>query len=633
MSAPSPALPPFGWSLITSHTDTAPVWTPGSFDDLYAYLQKHVRLIEVTHEQYAAADEATQKRLKNGPALIFAAFTRPGVRTDAEVAYVTALAFDVDEQHVELALLRAVLAGYSVIIYESLRSTPGRRRWRVIIELARPCSVEEYGRAFDHWARLIPGVAKQVRGASKLWYLRQRLKDAASCQCVRLAGQPWDPGEAATAAVSSREAMFKHIQLPADAPVAEGQRNSQLSRYAASVVGDCEDEAELYMTLSHKNQQYAKPLPESEVRGVARQTWGARAKLGWQRPSSPGEPASEEAAGGAVDLDALLDTDHGEVPWVVQDTLTYGAHLLVGRPKGGKSWLTMDMVLGVGNGGQFLGAQATRAQVLWIAGEDTQASLGRRLRVRGERAGGAVAVHTMETLKAERALWPEDFSFQDFLRGYLTGHPEVRLVVIDTQKTCEAIWAAEQIDRKRFASIVDVAYQDVRLYDAIGQEHRACIVLVHHAGKMKANKGADYHERINLPTTSVAGATASMVLADPDERDLNDEDDHRRVFALRGRHIIREAPLLIELALGRARRLALYQEHVQSAAQAEVFEAIEALLTEGEVTTIEAVAKLTGKHKNTVQGALRRAAKVPGGMTWKGRLLVVKPGKGLYWGR
>lgn len=344
----------------------------------------------------------------------------------------------------------------------------------------------------------------------------------------------------------------------------------------------------------------------------------------------PIAPVSDDGVG--IDLNTLLAADIGPVPWIVQDMLTFGAHLLVGRPKGGKSWITMEMAYAVGNGGQFLGLQAHRGHVLWIAAEDTSASLGRRLQIRNERARG-ITVMTMESLKAERARWEGEITFEQWLRGYLEEHREVDLVIMDTHETVEAMWNMEQIDTKRSAGVTQVAYQKSRIYDALGVEMEACIVLVHHSRKRNGKEVTDYHELINLPATVVAGSTASLVLSDLPDRDVHDEDNHKRIFATRGRHIIKELPLLIELKDARATLLGVYSEVTQTEAQSEVLACIEALLGEQEVTNIAEVAAELGKHKSTVQGALARARDDRGQLLWKGRKLIVTAGRkgGIKW--
>jgi hypothetical protein len=356
---------------------------------------------------------------------------------------------------------------------------------------------------------------------------------------------------------------------------------------------------------------------------------------------SPHEPpvrikGDDNAPG--IDISDLLDHEPGDVPWIVQDLMTYGAHLLVGRPKGGKSWITMDMVYACANAGTFLGMQARKCGVLWLSAEDSNDTLARRLKVRKERASG-VTIMTRENLKAERATWDDDANdFSVWLRDYLVKHPDIGLVIVDTHTTVESIWKREAIDERRSASVVAQAYQMSRIYEDIGHETQTCIVLVHHAAKLKNMRAGivDYHELVNLPATVVAGATASLVLADPPDRDLHDEDDHRRIFAMRGRNIIKEVPLLIELKDARAKLLGTYVEVTQSETQAETMAALEALLAEQEPdakgerwVTYKALAQAIDKHEKTIAGHFKAMKKDPKKLVWKGAWRVeLKQGKG-----
>jgi hypothetical protein len=625
---------PFNFCTIEGRFDTKPSHHASTFAGLAEYLSTHVRMVTLTREQYLKLSKPEQAEVKDGPAIILAGFKRDGVRTDDAVDHTTGIGLDVDEQHVELDELKALLDGHAAIIYESANSTTNARRWRVLLPYDAPCLPDLHERAFEFWHARIPGVGQASRNPSRLWYAVTQFAKSTKRIFEVVEGKPFDPRALTKRKVSSRDALFRNIKPPADEPAAEGARNAQLSRYAASIVQQCETQSELFGMLAEKNCEYDPPLPDKEVRQMAAHKWKVRTKFGWRADAFETHEEVESDDGGdapGFDANDLLDYNAGEVPWIVQDVMTYGAHLLVGRPKGGKSWITLDMAYAVANGGTFLGQQARKAGVLWISGEDTKASLSRRLKVRNERFAQAPLVMTSESLKAERAKW-ESCSFDAWLRGFLEAHPGIGLVIMDTHATIEATWAHEAIDEKRNASIVAQAYQMSRIYEDIGQETETCIVLVHHAAKRRGKDVTDYHELINLPATVVAGSTASLVLADPPDRDIHDEDDHRRVFAVRGRHIIGEAPLLIELRDGRAGLLGIYHEIRQTEAQAEVLEAIEALLEDQDSTTIAEVASVLGKHKNTVQGALRRAAKAGGGtIKWKGRVLEVKQAKGIRW--
>jgi RecA-family ATPase len=330
------------------------------------------------------------------------------------------------------------------------------------------------------------------------------------------------------------------------------------------------------------------------------------------------------------DLYDLFLLNPGGVPWIVEGMLTHGAHLLVGRPKGGKSWLTLDLAYACAAGGAFLDKPTREVGVLWIAAEDTLEGLGRRVRVRGELPPkGNVIVMTMEALRAERGRCPNSLTFQQWLRAFLSAQPGIEVVIMDTHATVEAIWSGEAGDTRKI-SVVDKAYDATRQYDQIGLDTQTCIVLVHHQGKMKNNTGTDYHERVNLPAVVVAGATGSIVLADLPDKDIHEEEDYQRVVALRGRHI-RDEVLQIELRNGKAQLLGSYIEMKQSETQQDVLNALESLLRERGWPTKEAwatfkeIAQELGKHERTVAASFKTMRKDPAKLRWKDHAVVTKP--------
>jgi hypothetical protein len=355
-----------------------------------------------------------------------------------------------------------------------------------------------------------------------------------------------------------------------------------------------------------------------------------------QERGSPREPATKKVADTPAPttdagwtLAGFMQEQPPSIRWVVHDLLTDGAHLLVGRPKGGKSWLSMDMVLCVATGKPFLGRDVEPCNVLWIAAEDDRNSLARRLHHVKAPASKRVDIFTMERLRAEKDQYEDDITLLSWLRAYLMEHTDTKFAVIDTHSTAKR--EMEGRSAKQSQSVTEEAYELSRECEVIGKEFGVCIVLVHHSRK-NGGKGAldDYHQLINMSQTVVAGATASLVMVD--YPDTEDPADPRRIFAIRGRHM-RDQQVVIEFGERGFNLLGDYHEVKQSDAQAEVFSAITALLEDQDKTTIAEVASACGKHKNTVAGLLDRCKKKPGGLVWSGRTLVIKAGRngGIWW--
>lgn len=310
--------------------------------------------------------------------------------------------------------------------------------------------------------------------------------------------------------------------------------------------------------------------------------------------------------------------------WLVQDMLTVGAHLLVGRPKGGKSWWTMSLALAVGNGECFLDRPTSKADVLWVAAEDDRDSLVERLQLIRARPTRSVDVFTMERLRAERAKYEEDYTLITWLGDYLAEHADCRLVLLDTHSTVKREW--DGAPQRSSESVTEQAYQLSRECEVLAKQYGVCIILLHHSRKRNGDNITDYHELINMAQTVVAGATASIVLAD--HPDAERPDDPRRVLAVRGRHL-RDQQLLIEFGASGFVTRGDYFEVQQTEAESAILSALEAILDGGDrwVTTREIVDQLDGPKIGAVKNTLLRMEKA-GRRTWKQWRIERKAGKG-----
>lgn len=80
-----------------------------------------------------------------------------------------------------------------------------------------------------------------------------------------------------------------------------------------------------------------------------------------------------------VDAVDLLNMELPPIPWIIPDYLGPGLCILGGRPKIGKSVLSLQLCAAVASGGYFLNKQAARGTVLYLALEDNNRRLQSRL--------------------------------------------------------------------------------------------------------------------------------------------------------------------------------------------------------------------------------------------------------------
>ena len=206
-----------------------------------------------------------------------------------------------------------------------------------------------------------------------------------------------------------------------------------------------------------------------------------------RKAAKSAEVAAENRDGpGVFGARWLLDEEFPPINWIVPDILPEGVTLLAGKPKLGKSWLALDLCLGVAHGGAVLGTkQVEGGACLYLALEDSPRRLQRRLKkmLGGEHEGVSV---------------PDGFDFatgwprvgeggETALREWLEAHPDARLIVVDTLKKIRP-----KTNPNR--SVYDVDYEALEPLLPLAAKFGVAIVVVHHTRK---TPGADPLEEIS----------------------------------------------------------------------------------------------------------------------------------------
>ena len=181
---------------------------------------------------------------------------------------------------------------------------------------------------------------------------------------------------------------------------------------------------------------------------------------------------------------------------LVDPIITEGVSIVAGREKIGKSWLMLDIALGVASGATIAGAWKTASHdVLYMALEDGEARLQRRLQRLCPQQEWPQSL-TLST-RAPRL----DDGLADWIELWAKKAQNPGLVVIDTLQLIRPVRG-----QSRYADDVS----DLATLQAISARHKISILLVHHLRKAIAD--SDALDAINGSTGLAAGADSVVVM-------------------------------------------------------------------------------------------------------------------------
>lgn len=205
------------------------------------------------------------------------------------------------------------------------------------------------------------------------------------------------------------------------------------------------------------------------------------------------------------------------VKWIVPGYFAEGCTLLAGRPKLGKSWLALDIGLGVAAGRYVLGDILCEAgDVLALCLEDNERRLQRRI---------------TKVLGAFGAEWPERFTYATewpranegglgAIREWLEKADNPRLVIVDVL----AMFKPVRGDRE---SMYEADYNALKGLQELAGQYGVAILVIHHTRKSGSDSG-DAAEKISGTLGLSGAADAFMVL---------DRDGHGATLEGRGRDV------------------------------------------------------------------------------------------------
>lgn len=205
--------------------------------------------------------------------------------------------------------------------------------------------------------------------------------------------------------------------------------------------------------------------------------------------------------GGFISATDLLKKQFSPVAWAVDGILPEGAFILGGRPKMGKSWLSLSIALAVATGGKALGRAAVQAgDVLVLALEDSERRLQERLRLL--LAGDASADVSRLTMRTDCPRLDKGGTL--VVQSWLESHPGARLVVVDTL-------AKVKPRRRSGGDAYADDYDAVQPFVELAKNHRVTLLIITHLRKLSA--GEDVFDAITGTLGTTGGVDGALVLA------------------------------------------------------------------------------------------------------------------------
>ena len=164
----------------------------------------------------------------------------------------------------------------------------------------------------------------------------------------------------------------------------------------------------------------------------------------------------------------LQSAPYSPEPFLVEELLPEGLHILAGAPKIGKSWLALWLCLCVSQGQPLWNFAVTQGEVLYLSLEDSFQRIQTRLFDLTEDAPPTLHFAIMaDTLK---------HGLEQQIEQFLMEHPTAKLVVIDTLQRVRGTGS----DSNLYAN----DYQDIGILKQLADRRHIAILLIHHLRKL-----------------------------------------------------------------------------------------------------------------------------------------------------
>lgn len=297
------------------------------------------------------------------------------------------------------------------------------------------------------------------------------------------------------------------------------------------------DEEEILCLLLKVNARRCEvPGPEKNIEAIAksmgkyqphdRNLYSEAQKLWRMTRHLEHQQESDRADMTPVDAYSLMRNPVAAPKSIIKEMLNNGLTILAGRPKSGKSWLTLQLALSVGSGGLFIGSAPVElpGKVGYFALEESQSRTGSRLH--------RLVTHadpTLQNIEFMYAIKPLMSGGAAQIDSYLAQYAPT-LLVIDT------LLALVKGQQGKRSDVLRNDYEEIAILQKLATKHRTAIVVVHHTNKI----GGDAVDSVSGTTGVTAAADCIWV--------LKRQPDKKGLLEIKGREV-EESSYLMELDL------------------------------------------------------------------------------------
>jgi ribosomal protein S25 len=243
--------------------------------------------------------------------------------------------------------------------------------------------------------------------------------------------------------------------------VAKGKRNDTLaSRMGHLVKIKGISFEEVFEIAREMNSTYKPPLPDAEVVRIVKSIS--------ERERSKGKTVEVHG----VSAVELMAKEFPEPCWAIPGILPEGLNMLAGKPKKGKSIMSLNVGIAIAQGGLALGRiPVKKGTVLYLALEDTERRIKNRLELMLS-DGGAPPDNLYFSTK-----WPRmNEGGLEVLQKKIVETPDTRLVIIDTLQKFRA-------PVNRASNLYAADYEAVTSIKEVADTLSVPILLIHHLRK------------------------------------------------------------------------------------------------------------------------------------------------------